>query len=98
MKVLQRCVLVILAAALALGIGNKVMAEDELYLCGIVKDVDSRSGTVTVDVKSSGCRGIRTFKLSSSINIASFKVDEKRCFFIDSNICEANKTYGIMKD
>lgn len=98
MNVLKRYALVVLVAALVVGAGNLAVAVDELYLCGIVKDVNSRSGTVTVDVRSSGCRGIRTFNLSSSINIASFKVDEKRCFFIDSNVCEANKTYSIMKD
>lgn len=99
----MRCLMGYLGAAMAIlmtvfASANTVMAEDELYLCGIVKDVDSKSGIVTIDVKSNGCYGIRKFRISYPINIASFSVDEEKCFFIDSNICEAKKTYSIIKD
>ncbi|MEZ0329755.1 MAG: hypothetical protein ABWK15_09435 [Dissulfuribacterales bacterium] len=86
------------AVVLALGTVSTTMAEDELYLCGIVTHVDSQNNTVTVDVKSAGCQGERRFNLSSSVKITAFKLDEKKCFFIDSNVCKANQTYSIIKD
>ncbi len=98
MKFLKKYIFAVLAAVLALGAGNAAMAEDELYLCGIVKDVDSQDETVIIDVKSESCRGIRTFRLSVSMNIASFQVNREKCFFINSNVCNAKEIYSIIKD
>jgi|GEM_PF-4549352 len=55
-------------------------------LHGIVSDIDMKSKTVTVDVTTSGCIGIRTFSFRD-IDKRSFKTGDKVNFFIDSETC-----------
>jgi hypothetical protein len=81
---------------LALFYQAPAFAEDELYLCGIVKDVDTPKALVGVDVTSGSCRGLHTFKQPAA-NGVSFKVDERICFFIDSNRCKDDSLHGITK-
>lgn len=74
---------------------NTAMAVDELYLCGIVKDVDSRSETVIVDVKSESCQGERRFRVSQAV-IKSFIPKSEKCFSIDSDTCVRAKIYDVV--
>lgn len=78
---------------------TQAFAVDELYLCGVVQEVNLQTAQVTVDVASDGCRGIKTFKLPppTSKDRASFNVAGRKCFFINSNSCKAGYTYTITK-
>lgn len=79
-----------------LGSGSS-MAEDELFLCGIVKEVDGQNLLVDVNVLSESCPGPKTFKLLTPNQASLFKTDATQCFFIDSNRCNERKTYTILK-
>ncbi len=78
-----------------------VFAEDELHLCGIVKNMDTKKVFVSVDVQSESCRGLRTFKLPAADRTSSFNLDESVnesiCFYIDVNRCQPGTTYSITK-
>lgn len=76
---------------------TQAFAADELYLCGVVQEVNLQTAQVTVDVASSSCRGIRTFKLPATKDRLSFNVNARKCFFIDSNRCKTGYTYTITK-
>jgi hypothetical protein len=76
---------------------TQAFAEDELYLCGVVQEVNLQTAQVTVDVASDSCRGIRTFKLPTAKDRLSFNVANRKCFFINSNSCKAGYTYTITK-
>lgn len=96
MKFSMKYVFAVLAAVLAvLGARNMAFAEDELYLCGIVKDVDVGKGIITVDIKSESCRGERQFKVPQSL-LMGFIPKKEKCFSIDSNTCAKVKTYNII--
>jgi hypothetical protein len=56
-------------------------------LTGIVKRIDFKTKTVTVDVKSSSCHGFRTFAVDNVSEFEDF-VDQKINFFIDSTTCK----------
>ena len=73
------------------------LAGDELYLCGVVQKIDKEKSTVTIDVISSSCPGAQAFKLPNPQATARFKVDEHKCFFIDSNQCSDATMYTITK-
>lgn len=74
-------------------------ATDELYLCGAVEDANLASRLITIDVASGGCRGLRTFKLSQAAanTLTAMGVGGRKCFFINSNTCQAGRTYTITK-
>jgi len=76
---------------------SQALAVDELYLCGIVQEVNLQTAQVTVDVASSSCRGVRTLKLPATKDKASFTVADRKCFFINSSSCKAGYTYTITK-
>jgi len=76
---------------------SQVFAVDELYLCGVVQEVNLKDALVTVDVASNICRGMRTFKLPATKDKASFTVADRKCFFINSSSCKAGYTYTITK-
>lgn len=98
MKFSMKYVFAVLAAVLAvLGARNMAFAEDELYLCGVVKEVDVQNNTISVDVTSKFCRGLKTFKVSNKLDITSFREDESKCFFVEENSCKPNTIYHILK-
>ena len=72
------------------------LAVDELRLCGNVTEVDREKTFVMINVISESCRGARKF-LVDDRELASFQVDEVKCFIIDSNICKTNYVYTITK-
>lgn len=78
---------------------TQAFAVDELYLCGVVREVNPQVAQVTVDVVSANCRGLRTFKLPpvTNKNRQSFTVNDRKCFLIDSNRCKAGYVHAITK-
>lgn len=76
---------------------TQAFAVDELYLCGVVQEVNLQTAQVTVDVASDSCRGVKTFKLPATKDRLSFNVAKRKCFFINSNSCKAGYTYTITK-
>jgi len=72
-------------------------AVDQLYLCGIIEEINTQDALVTVDVASDSCRGLQKFKLPAAMGGASFNVDQRKCFFIDSSRCNAGYIYTITK-
>ena len=78
---------------------TQAFAVDELYLCGVVREVNPQAAQVTVDVVSANCRGVRTFKLppATDKNRQSFTVNDRKCFFIDSSRCKAGYVHAITK-
>lgn len=76
---------------------SQAFAVDELYLCGVVQEVNLQTAQVTVDVASDSCRGTRTFKLPATKDRTSFNVAGRKCFSINSNRCKAGYTYTITK-
>lgn len=83
---------------LALLLGDAVYAVDGLSLTGYVKSVDAANLTVTLDVKSESCRGIRTFKAPSAArdDLNTLPIGTKLQFSIDSGDCKRDKTYTIV--
>jgi len=73
------------------------IAEDELYLCGIIKDINQKNETIIIDVQSKSCHGLRKFKLHTLKEMQSVNTDERKCFFIDSNRCNVGFIYNIIK-
>ncbi len=86
-------VFILLAGFVALFAGN-IYAEDELSLTGIVKSLNVKTKTVVINVKSSSCRGLRTFAVDNPDDYQDL-VDQKIIFSIDSSICKRNETYRI---
>lgn len=76
---------------------TQAFAADGLYLCGNVQEVNAKAALVIVDVTSQSCRGLRKFKLPPAKGGATFNVDERKCFFIDSNRCKAGYIHTITK-
>ena len=73
---------------------NTLYAVDELSLTGIVKSLDIKTKTVIIDVKSSSCRGLRTFTVDNTADFQDL-VLQKITFSIDSSICKRSETYRI---
>lgn len=74
-------------------------ASDELYLCGIIQETSPRDEMVTVDVASGSCKGPRKFKLPPARARvgASLNTGERKCFFVDTNHCQAGSIHTITK-
>lgn len=72
-------------------------AVDQLYLCGIIKEINTKDAIVSVDVKSESCHGLQQFKLSAAMGGKVLNVDDQKCFFIDSSRCQAGYKYTITK-
>ncbi len=73
---------------------HSVEAVDELYLTGVIRSIDLRAGTVTVDVKSRSCKGVRRFKFDNTIDMEGLE-GKKISFSIDSSVCKVGGIYKI---
>lgn len=71
-------------------------ALDELYLCGVVQNVDGKKAMVSINVKSDSCPGVKLFQLANPHAASRFIAGENKCFSIDSNNCRDNKTHKII--
>ena len=71
-------------------------ANDDLYLCGVVKKVNTQEKNVLVHVTSEGCTGDKIFDVSQALQLDQFVVGENKCFKIDTNICPQNQVATIL--
>lgn len=71
-----------------------VYSEDELFLTGIVKEVDFKKGVVTIEVLSQICSGIKTFQ-TEDIEKLSDSEGKKITFFINTSTCIPNEIYTM---
>jgi len=74
------------------------VAQDHLFLTGIIRSVDSNSGIIRINVTSEGCRGLREFKEpeGEKDNMDASLIGKQIQFYIDSAICERGKVYNIL--
>jgi len=70
---------------------------DELFLSGVVKDIDYKSGLITVDVKSEGCRGLMKFRVDDISKFRSDLVGKDISFSIDSSTCKGDRIFKIKR-
>jgi hypothetical protein len=70
-------------------------AEDDLYLTGIVKDVDHLRKTVSIDVASSSCQGMKKFVVDD-VDVFEGLVNARINFFIDSSVCKGDEVYKVL--
>ena len=61
-------------------------AADSLYLRGVVKGINPASRTVTIDVRSSSCRGERTFKADNPGDFLAY-TGKAIMFSVDGAAC-----------
>ncbi|NWF76933.1 MAG: hypothetical protein HXY53_10295 [Nitrospirae bacterium] len=73
---------------------SPVYSEDELYLTGIVKEVDFKKGVVTVEVLSKTCSGIKTFQTEDIEKLLDSE-GKKISFFINTSTCIPNEIYTM---
>lgn len=76
---------------------NIIHAEDKLYLCGILKNIANENEIVEFDIKSRNCNGIRNFRIYSTVDMSLLKINERLCFFLESNKCDNGHIYNIIK-
>ncbi|MDA8159978.1 MAG: hypothetical protein M0T76_04570 [Desulfobacteraceae bacterium] len=75
---------------------TQAFAMDNLFLCGLVKDVDVQKALVSVDITSGSCPGLRQFQLAEPQSASRFIVGEEKCFPIDSSHCNDNIVHKIL--
>jgi hypothetical protein len=68
---------------------------DQLYVTGVIKSVNAVTGIILVDVTSSSCEGMRTFKAGKPEILEDY-IDQRISFFINSNRCEVREVYTIL--
>lgn len=78
-----------------IGNSSRVFAEDELYLTGIVKNINPATAVVYVEVSSESCRGMRIFHVDDPGNLEKY-VNMTISFYIDSSMCGDNKLHAIL--
>ncbi len=75
--------------------GQPVYAVDELYLTGVVKNINPITGIVYVDVTSDSCRGMRIFRADDLGKLGNY-VNQAISFYIDSSTCGDNNVHMIL--
>ncbi len=70
--------------------------EEPLFLTGVIKTVDIRSGILTIDVKSNNCHGIRRFRVDDTGAYRGLEGAEI-CFYIDSSSCRSAKITKVIR-
>ena len=88
------CLLVVFLSTL-LVTSPPVSAGDELYLTGILKSVDVKSGTIVVDVLSQSCPGLRRFSVDGAAGLQGSE-GVKFSFSINSSSCKGNVIYTVI--
>lgn len=78
-------------------ISQPAYAADELYLTGTIKSINAGTGLVTVDVTSSSCHGMRTFKADNLDKLQAY-IEQRISFFIDSNRCNVKEIHTIITE
>lgn len=71
---------------------------DQLYLCGVVKEINAKEGKVLVKVTSEGCTGEKTFYVRRVQQLSKFVEGKSTCFMIDTNTCPKHQTATILAE
>jgi hypothetical protein len=89
------CVILLTSILLLAQTGS---TQDRLLLTGVVRSVDSNSGTISINVTSEGCKGIRHFKVPSDAakDIETTLIGKRMQFYIDSATCARGRAYNIL--
>ena len=74
--------------------GSPAEAVDELNLTGVLQNIDARSHTAFVQVKSKNCSGLRRFSIDDLSNLEGLE-GKKIIFSINSSVCRAGEIYKI---
>jgi hypothetical protein len=90
-------ILVCALIGLALIHSSPVLAGDELSLCGIVKNIDPKTNTLSINIKTESCPGMIKFKLADARLLDSFKMEKNICFQIDDSRCRTGYIYNIIR-
>jgi len=85
----------VLALPSAVLISSPVSAGDELYLTGILRSVDVKSGTIVMDVLSQSCPGLRRFSIENAGDLRGSE-GVKFSFTINSSSCKGAEIYRIV--
>ncbi len=98
MKVRKNQLFILLIAAVMFWIQNTYHAQavDELFLTGIVKDINHKSRLVTVDVKSESCHGTKIFMFDNTSKPDSTLIGKEIFFSINSSICKADTIHKMI--
>lgn len=83
---------------ISLTVSETAFADDELYLCGVVKEVNTKEGMVRIEVTSEGCAGEKIFKVPQVQELNRFLVGEARCFMINTNTCPQQQIATILAE
>ncbi|MEW6570480.1 MAG: hypothetical protein AB1390_04820, partial [Nitrospirota bacterium] len=79
MRIKKKYLTVFISILMLIILIQSVHATDDLFLTGIVRSIDSHSGIVTVDVKSEGCSGVRSFRFED-VSAFAYRIDKKISF------------------
>lgn len=71
---------------------------DQLYLCGVVKEINAKEGKVRVKVTSEGCTGEKTFKVLRVQQLSKFVEGKTTCFMIDTSTCPQHQVATILAE
>lgn len=76
---------------------DTTMALDNLLLTGVVRSIDTVTGTIWIDVTSEGCTGLRGFKVheEARMDLDTSLIGKRLNFLIDSSTCERGRVYYI---
>lgn len=76
---------------------NIAGALDNLLLTGVVRSIDTVTGTIWIDVTSEGCTGLRGFKVheEARVDLDTSLIGKRLNFLIDSSTCERGRVYYI---
>jgi hypothetical protein len=89
------------AAFLSLLLGvflGELCAEEQLFLTGIVRSIDTARGILRIEVTSQVCRGLREFAVPQAAreDLDETLIGKRLGFYIDSSTCERGKVYTIL--
>lgn len=86
----------VFAAGMTLMAPRPARATDELLVSGILKSIHHTSKTITMDVKSEGCRGIRRFRVDDPSDLDGYQ-GKRLAFYINSSTCKGNTIYKVVR-
>jgi|WetSurMetagenome_2_1015567.scaffolds.fasta_scaffold733080_1 hypothetical protein len=81
------------------GTSQSTASSDNLKLGGYIKSVNSLEKTVTVDVRSTACKGEKRFKVADSRILGSIEsqIGHWIAFYIESNNCKGDAVNNMSK-
>jgi len=101
-KIIARTAILIFVMIIFLLGVNVAFGKDNLILYGIIKGINSKKQEITIDVKSGGCFGIRTFhidldrkELKELKKLKKDIIGKRVIFSLDSSVCDDQTEHTI---